>query len=356
MKYTAIILLLLSTQAYAQNGRTPSKYFVVQNVATERTRVYERCTSSVGCGHRMIFETPILVGLPQNDERGKDKYGLRTQVGSFRISSWRKFYMDSAQKYAPWWAPNFPKLPRVNATLFDWYEKRILPKGSSHEARGAFGWYAAHLNPSPDGQWMHGTFGWGADKAKFIDKYIEDSAGAYQNMSSGCTRLENRAIAYLRHILPVGTEVYRVYAKEAVRDSTLSRYENQKTSPIWNWILTTEGVNSEGPTSDAEAVMSRNVPVENILEKGSYEVDQYPDGIGLWGSNSEKNRQRYVTGNVYGIQSDDFRGVFMVDEGQFVDYQHPVSEKVIIHSSNSLPGDLKTSSTFTLAKPYRKAQ
>ena len=175
-------------------------------------------------------------------------------------------------------------------------------------------------------------------------------------MSSGCTRHENRAIAYMRHLLPEGTEVYRVYAREALRDEHLSRYENQKSKPVWNWILTNEGVNTEGPDSDANMVLSRNVPTENILEKGSFEVDQYPDGIGLWGGASEKTRQRYITGNVYGIKSDDFRGVFLVDEGQFVDYQHPDTDKVIVHESHALPADLKTSSTYTMAKPYRKAQ
>lgn len=354
--FVSFKFLSSTPKADAVLSGAPSKYFVVQNIATERTRVYERCTSSPGCGHRMIFETPILVGLPKDDESRANQYGLRTQVGSFRISAWKKFYMDGGNKYAPWWAPDFPKLPRVGASLFDWYDKKILPKGSKYEARGAFGWYAAHLNPSPEGQWMHGTFGWGADKDKFIDKYIEDGSGAYQNMSSGCTRLENRGIAYLRHLLPEGTEVYRVYAREAVRDQTLSRYESQKSRPVWNWILTNEGVNSEGPTSDAATVLSRNVPVENILEKGSYEIDQYPDGIGLWGGTSEKTRQRFVTGNVYGIKSEDFRGVFLVDEGQFVDYAHPDTDKVIVHSSRGIPLDLKTSSTYTLAKPYKRAQ
>lgn len=333
-----------------------SRYFVVVNIATERTRIYERCTSSPGCGHRMIFETPVLVGLPKDDASKEDKFRLRTQVGTFRISSWKKFYMDSAQKYAPWWSPNFPKLPRVGASIFDWYHSRILPKNSNYEARGAFGWYAAHLTPSPDGQWLHGTFGWGADKGKFIDKYIEDSAGAYLNMSSGCVRHENRAIAYMRHILPEGTEIYRVYAREALRDEKLSRYANQQAKPIWNWILTNEGVNAEGPTSDASSVMSRGVLAGNILEKGSFEINQYPKGIGLWGGTSEKNRTKFTNGNVYGIKEGEFKGVFLVDEGQFVDYAHPRTELITVHSSNAIPSDLKTSSSYTMAKPFRRAQ
>lgn len=32
-----------------------TKYFVIQNIATEKTRVYERCTESIDCAHKMVF-------------------------------------------------------------------------------------------------------------------------------------------------------------------------------------------------------------------------------------------------------------------------------------------------------------
>ncbi|MFN7453366.1 MAG: hypothetical protein ACK5RO_01770, partial [Pseudobdellovibrionaceae bacterium] len=84
--------------------------------------------------------------------------------------------------------------------------------------------------------------------------------------SSGCTRLENRAVALTRHLLPVGTEVIRVYAMEGLRDTSLSRYSLQREKRPWEFILTKEGVRqSNGPTIDRSAVLARGVPSSSYL-------------------------------------------------------------------------------------------
>lgn len=341
LKLSSILLTTLATLTSVQ-VLAQSKYFVIQNIATDRTRVYERCFDSANCSHKMILETKTLFGLPSEGSSKQDKERFRTWLGSFKISDWKKFYNDSAKKHAPWWGENFPALPKKGATLFQWIDSKYMPKtGYSEEGtRGAFGWYAAILTPSPDGQWLHGTYGWGADKDKFMDKYVEDGGSAYLNMSSGCSRVENRAAAWMNHNLPVGTEIYRVYALEELKDERLSRYPKNRSVETWNWILTKE---KSALTSDADSVRRRGISADQILETGSLDLDQYPDKVGIknrgsTGRNGRSTRD-YIDGNNYKISKKDFRGVYLVDEGRLSDYAHPAG--LTVHKSNHIPADLR---------------
>jgi hypothetical protein len=337
----AKLILLLSTSAFAQ-----SKYFVVQNVAADRTRVYERCTTSSNCAHKMILEAKSLFGMPKdNDAGGGNKFHLRTWLGTFKIQSWRKFYADGRGKHAPWWGDGFPAPPRKGAGILTWISPRYMPSGYNHEEglRGPFGWYAAILDPVPDGQWMHGTFGWGADGDKFLSNLMTESGGGYLNFSSGCARVENRAIAWMQHHLPKGTEVYRVYAIENVADVNLQRYAAVKKKGIdWDWILTDE----KSGSSDAGEVKSRDSSEFSIIEQGRFTLDQYPNPVAIkrggtsGRSISERNAQKdFMIGNNYLLPKDEFQGVFLIDEGRFKDYRHP--SRLTAHSSKEIPADLK---------------
>jgi len=181
-------------------------YFMIQNVATEKLRVYKRICDDNSCPHRMVLETNVVMG--------EDQPGERTHVGSYRISQWRKFYQDHAAKYPSWYDPSYPPIPGPGSKFTDWFKKRHMPPGPG-EMRGAFGWYTALVEPNHSGQWTHGTIGWGADGQDFIDKTKKLVPNLVANpRSHGCTRTDNETIAYLREILPVGTPLVKVYAIE----------------------------------------------------------------------------------------------------------------------------------------------
>lgn len=292
-------------------------YFMVQNVATEKLRVYERVCADNSCPHRMVLETNVVVG--------EDTPGEKTDVGSYRISAWRKFYQDHAAQYPSWYDPTYPELPPPGRGFSSWLRKKLMPivdgepKG---EMRGAFGWYTALVEPNHNAQWTHGTIGWGADKQRFIDKTKRLLPNLFTSpRSHGCTRTDNETIAYLRQILPVGTPLIKIYAVERLADPNRTGYS--QTPMLWNYALTTRGVRVDGQKSDRAEVMASGIQPHEIIEQGTYEVNQWPevieftDDIGRW---SRKLGQK---GNVYGVPGEDMRGVFYIDTGLLVNYAHP---------------------------------
>lgn len=372
---------LLDTELYVskdylaaqQKVNTPSKYFVIQNIATEKTRVYERCVTSPDCPHKMIFETDMVVGRP---EVGTDEnpHAFKTRLGHARISEWVKFYQDVKGHYPPWYTagqdiatipqPLIRGVSDLTASRA-WTVKDAEGKDTIY---GAFGWYAGKLEPadSMDYQWMHGTIGWGKDQ----DRSIQLTRGFLLNLfanpgSAGCTRLENQAIAYLRHLLPKGTDIYRIYAKEATREiivpnRPLSRYKDTfNKDGLWSWILLTDGANkSGGLTADAATIYAQKIPFapgENMIERGFFYVDQYPNPVALNYSSSAASGK---SGDRYAISEWNFKGHYLVDEGRLVDYAHPSTEatqgKIVIggftNFRTTVPDFLKAEGKFYPAK------
>lgn len=300
----------------AQSLSDSKKYFIVQNIATEKTRIYEKCVSSTSCANRLVFETNNVVG----------RHRKKTDLGVQQILSWVKFYQDNDEYYPSFFDPNFPKLPDAGSGFLKWTKNKVMPNKKG-EMRGAFGWYAALMTPSNSGQWSHGTVGWGADGDKFITRAHTSFITVFTDLRShGCVRHENRAVAYMQWLVPEGTTLIKIYAKEDLADKTLSQYENQKNPGLFNWILTNEQVRRKNPfTSEASAVQKRIdkgiIKESDVLERGSYDVDQYPTVQELT-SRAAKSGQ---SGNSYNLNEDEFHGVFMVDEGRVVDYSHPES-------------------------------
>lgn len=318
-----------------------SKYIIIQNIATERTRVYERCTGTPGCAHRMIMETEMVVGQPTGGDE------TATWAGRYKISQWVKFYQDGNASYPSWYDPNSPELPKPGSSMGSWISKKLLPDGKGH-VRGAFGWYAAMVAPNANYQWIHGTMGWGSDGDAFIQAPKKGIVSIFKDLRShGCTRVENRASAFLRHFMTPGTEVLRVYAIEGYRDASLKNYPVAGQTKPWEFILTKDGVRqSNGPTADRAAVLASGVSSDRILEQGTYQVDQTPSAVKLVEDASKGQRRKGKSGNTYGIDDDSFRGTFLIDEGRFVDYQHPAGIEVG-GFENRLPDYFKTSGSFT---------
>ena len=114
------------------------EYFVVQNVATERARVYKRGCDSGACDHELVLEAQVAMG--------QDKNGERTWVGSYRITDWVKFYQDGKKHYPSWYDARYPKLPKPGKGFNTWLRKKYMPEVKDEKIgvmRGAFGWYAA---------------------------------------------------------------------------------------------------------------------------------------------------------------------------------------------------------------------
>ncbi|MFK8137122.1 MAG: L,D-transpeptidase [Bdellovibrionales bacterium] len=295
-----------------------SEYFMIQNLATEKLRVYKRGCESGDCAHKLILETEIAVGEKDKSQR------TMSILGHFHITSWHKFYQDGAGAYPSWYDPKYPAVPRPGGDVFDWTNKKALPyKGAS--MRGAFGWFAAKVGPNAAYQWTHGTIGWGSDK----DNYIQETRSGWANFwadprSHGCTRTDNESIAYVRQLLPVGSTLIKVYAREAYGDESLSNYPKEKGS--WDYILTKNGVRVDGQKADRQSVLAAGTPRSRYLEEGTYSFDKTPTVehflTGKRGSKSSQN------GNVYGLEHFDMRGVFLIDEGRLVNYRHPKALKV----------------------------
>lgn len=289
-----------------------SKYFMIQNLATEKLRVYKRGCESGDCPHKMIFEADIAVG--------EDKSSTRTIAGHFHIKTWHKFYQDGAGNYPSWYDPNYPRMPKAGAGAMAWTKSKVLPY-SSASVRGAFGWYTAKVGPDAAYQWTHGTIGWGSDKKE----YIEATRGFWANLfadprSHGCTRTDNESIAYIRHLLPVGSTLIKVYAREAIGDTNFTRYDGPKKAS-WDYILTKNGVRIDGQKADRTEVLNAGTSTSRYLEEGTLEADIFPTAkVFLSGSSGARQNKN---GNYYGLKHGDMTGVFLVDEGRFVKYEHP---------------------------------
>ncbi len=296
-----------------------NRLFVVTNIATEKIRVYERCLPTDGCVNRMIFETDIV--------NGEDKDGTRTNVGFFQVQYWVKFYevYRSGQKtYPAWYKPGYPDVPPPgNRTA--WFDKQYMPNGEG-DMRGAFGWYTAFVGPNADGQWTHGTGGWGKDKKDLI-LFKESFWGKLVNLftsirSHGCTRVDNESISYLRTLVPVGTPLIKIYAREAYRDPSRAMYP--KNSGRWEYIMTKNGHQQKDnhQLADRELVLRQGTPQSEWIEQGVLEIDQTPD---------------VAAGDLYRLGNSSFQGHFVVDEGTVVNYRHPSQIKKSGFSDRTVP-------------------
>lgn len=305
--------------------------FVIQNIATERLRVYKRVCADNSCPHKMILETELAVGEDKDNT-------VRTFPGSFRITKWFKFYQDAAKHYPRW----FMKVKNEDGFLEDfmppaagksfrqWMRKKYMPENDEGkrygDIRGAFGWFTAHVGPNSNSQWTHGTVGWGSDKKKYIHYTKKKWANILVNpRSSGCSRTDNESIAYLREILPVGTPIIKIYAKEALLDPTLKGY-----SPInsaWDYNLTTVPNQKAG----AGTVLAEGITEGNkSLETGTYELDEYPSVI-EYQAGEDLGRNEAATGNsgnVYRVESEKMRGIYYIDAGFVSGYTMPNHESL----------------------------
>jgi hypothetical protein len=309
-------------------GQKPAKtnrLFVVTNVATEKLRVYERCLPEEGCVNRMILETDVV--------NGEDDDGTRTEIGFYQVSHWIKFYevyRSGAKTYPAWYKPGYPAVPEPgNRTA--WFNSAYMPNGEG-DMRGAFGWYTTFVGPNANGQWTHGTAGWGKDKKDFI-LFKESFWGKLTNLftsirSHGCTRVDNESIAYLRGLVPVGTPLIKIYAREAYRDPSRSMYP--KNAGRWEYILTKNGHQAKNnhQLADRQTVLNQGTPQSEWLDQGVYEVDQTPD---------------VADGDLYKLGGSAFRGHFVVDEGTVVNYQHPSGIKRGGYSDQLVPAYMVSS-------------
>lgn len=311
------------------------RYFMIQNLATEKVRVYARADRR-GEAHRLVFEADMIAG--ENDPART----RRSAVGSYRIESWHKFYEDTQSLFTPWYEPGAPALPLPGASLAEWAKADYLPIRNGRRTgllRGAFGWYTAKISPNAFAQWTHGTLGWGQDGDRFITVSRDELTNHYSDPRSfGCTRLENAAIALTQDLMPVGSRIIKIYAREDLADAELKSYAQQAPTANWDWVLSRDGVQSTNPTSSALAAQTlRGVKAEDVLERGRYTMDARPDAVTI----REGRAGIDQTGNLYEIPQDDFRGVFLVDEGRLVNYAHPRELRRGGHSDQVLPSFVK---------------
>lgn len=305
-----------------------SRYFVIQNVATEKLRVYERAEKA-GEPHRMIMETEMIAG--EDDP----KTTRRTILGVYQITKWIKFYEDTRHLFPSWYDENYPGLPLIGQELEHWTNPEFLPVVNGVRTglvRGAFGWFAAKIGPNAASQWTHGTLGWGADGNRFIKIPKEQLRQYYSDPRSfGCTRVENRAIAFMQSFLPVGTPMIKIYARERLGDRKLERYARQ-TQYVWEYVLTKDQVRSENANNLTRASqMLRGLDKSQELESGTFEVDQTPDAVGfLQHVKGDKLEVVMVRpeANLYDLKKESFHGDFLVDEGRLVGYSHPKEIRV----------------------------
>ena len=311
------------------------KYFVVQNIATKKIRVYERNFKTKN--NKLIFEEDIVPG--------KDLPGKRSVLGRFKLSRWFKFYQDFKGKHPSWYKEGL-KIPPKGSSFMDWTRSEYLER-EDQGLRGAFGWYTAHLEPNAKAQWMHGTVGHGADSHRFINKgegYF-DRLKSLKRASSGCTRLNNEAITYLRDILPVGTPIFKIYAKEsAINIDNVEVFDalnpfNSKKSDIeykslrFPYVLTSDKDEKSGVYS------GKKVDFDKKLDSGIYFVDRTPTIVNFIESNlfTTKLENRINKGNTYKISEDQFKGVFNIDLGKLEGYEHPINLTVTGYTQNPFP-------------------
>lgn len=293
------------------------KYFVIQNVATEKLRVYERVCADNSCPHKMIMETNMVVG---EQNKGREEM---TWLGSFRVIGWTKFYEDGKSHYPRWYDPSYPEVPKPGKGFASWLRNKYMPEIDGEKPgvmRGAFGWYTALVGPNAFAQWTHGTVGWGEDKDKFIlnaKKFFPNLVTAPR--SHGCSRVDNEAISFLRENLPIGTPIIKIYALEDSFDKSLSRYTDVKGR--FDYILTKDRTLSPGRST----VLKAGVTPDQIIEEGSYFFDQYPEIVEFTPGEDLGRFERKLgnKGNIYGVETSNMFGVFYVDLGLVSGYQHP---------------------------------
>ena len=301
----------------------PDTYFVIQNIATGKLRVYETARQD-GRPHKLVLETEMVVG--------RNNRGDRSILGHFQITKWAKFYEDKDGQYPAFFNPRYPELPEAGLSLDAWLSKQLLPQRHGR-IRGLYGWYSAFLAPDADNEGMYGTWGWGADGDSFIKKTRASRDRRVQ--SRGGTRVENRAIALMRELLVPGTRVLRIYAREAyVRPEAVVRKNGAIGS--WPWALTREMTNFP---AGRNGVNSRGVKASMVLEEGVYEFDQTPTAF---------------VGNEYRVSEDDFRGVLLVDAGRLMGYAHPEKLDVGGHGS-PIPNQFRARAGLKIYRPGEAA-
>lgn len=325
------------------------KYFIVINVATETLRLYERQCMDNSCPNKMIMETEVVVG--EDKEKPTEKGKGRSILGSYRISGWTKFYEDKEGHYPAWYKDGYPMPPELSKnTWTDWGKNKYMPKGVDGEKdgkmRGAFGWYAGFVTPNAFGQWIHGTVGWGENKDEYIKKTKKFMINVVTNpRSSGCTRNNNEAIAFLRQIVETGAPVVKIYAREALMDPWLRNY--REGNRYWHYIMTKNAglradraeVLKELGLDDYEVTRFWNAkkaggagvidPKSNltqILEVGTYVLDTQPTVIPFTPRKKILGKWRATgrNGNVYGLKDEEMSyGVYYIDSGFLSGYHHP---------------------------------
>jgi hypothetical protein len=326
------------------------KYFVVVNVATETLRLYERVCANNSCPNKMLLETEVVVGEDKDHPREEKGKG-RSILGSYRVTGWTKFYQDPEGHYPSWYRDGYPDVPGTDSSWGEWFSKSVMPLDNAGKPegkmRGAFGWYTAFVAPEPFGQWTHGTLGWGEDKDKFIKKVKQPLINIVSDpRSSGCTRNNNEAIAFLRQMIDVGAPIIKIYAKESLLDPTLSAYPHMIEQ--WQYVLTKNknhaigrdevlkslGLSDrdldtfwEAKRGGGQMILDPKNPLNQIIEVGNYERDTHPDVIEYTpGEKLHKfNRKIGRKGNVYGINSTDMHGTYYVDAGFLEGYAHPTT-------------------------------
>lgn len=311
-----VSLKYLETEKFSYKKFT-GKYFVIQNVATEKLRVYERICADNTCPNKMIMETNMVVG---EQNKGREEM---TWLGSFRITGWSKFHEDGKGQYPRWFDPSYPEIPGPGKGFTSWFKNKHMPEVDGEKPgvmRGAFGWYTALVGPNAFAQWTHGTIGWGADKDKFIlnaKKFVPNLVTAPR--SHGCSRTDNEAIGFLREHLPVGTPIIKIYAIEDIADKALSNYTTQKGR--FDYILTKDKNLSPG----RETVLKTLVSSADVIEEGTYFFDQTPDVQEYTPGEDLRRFERKIgnKGNIYGVESTNMFGVFYIDLGLVSGYQHP---------------------------------
>ncbi len=324
------------------------KYFVVVNVATETIRLYERVCLDNSCPHKMIMESEVVVGEDINhpkEEKGKG----RSILGSYRVTGWSKFYQDPEGHYPSWYKEGYPDAPAPDARWNAWFSNKVMPLDSTGKPhgtmRGAFGWFTAFVAPEPFGQWTHGTLGWGTDKDKFIKKVKTPLINIISDpRSSGCTRNNNEAIAFLRKMIDVGAPIIKIYAKEEILDPTYKNYPSETSD--WNYIMTKNRNHAvdraevlkalsilpqdldafwEAKRGGGQLILDPKSPLNQVIEAGTYQVDTHPDVTPFTpGEKLTKfTRKLGRTGNVYGIKEASMHGTFYADAGVLDSYAHP---------------------------------
>lgn len=371
MKGKTVLVNLQGLSHYEDFRDIDADVYMVQNIATEKLRVYQRICKDNSCPPKIILETDFVAGM----KKGDPTFEKNTRVGNYRIVEWHKFYQDrNGGHYPSWFDPSSPAVPDPDESWSKWFKKDVMPwescstdsKGKSHCSskgmmRGAFGWYTALVEPNANDQWTHGTIGWGDSSVENITRAKgEDLLGTIASVftslrSSGCSRVSNKTIAFLRHILPVGTPVIKIYALEKYQDEASMKKTYDKNATFkWDYALTKDGVrgiNDAATSAHKNFVTNRtDLGQDDILEEGTYEFTNYPRVVQVKNAKSSKcseddsdilitsedertdKKQVLISEikdlktkmcNLYKIPSEKFQGVFYVDTGLVDGYKHP---------------------------------